>query len=321
MEGGNGVIIYTIQQTMGSNLDDFRLRETIKRTINSSPLVQNANILEKKESAPNGGEESASVTTVDSIGDLGMHEGMSREEIAATQNCIQYEVMLRKGGLSREEKADLEEGFEKAKQVLLAIRRERYDSEGKPFSEKVIRANKVIKNIKTPTYISDEQKRISKFKSMYYGVEDPFYDSFKELYGDEGLLGYKKERLEAFEDIPYRVVNIGGDEMPYRDVVILASQRYKKVNNALTGIKTIAQLGAWIASMIFIFPKSGGNPIIFGAGVALFTELIKLPEMNRSANNYKIFDARKIIGQDLGLLDRDLTQEEVEKKEYEEDDD
>ena len=306
---------------MGSNLDDIRIRETIKRTINSSSLVQNANILKKKESASNGDEESAPVTTVDGIGDLGMHEGMSREEIAATQNCIQYAVMMRKGGLSREEKAGLEEGFEKAKQVLLAIRRERYDSEGKPFSENVIRANKVIKNIKTPTYISDEQKRISKFKSMYYGVEDPFYDSFKELYGDEGLLGYKKERLEAFEDIPYRVVNIGGDEMPYRDVVILASQRYKKVNNALTGIKTIAQLGAWIASMIFIYPKSGGNPIIFGAGVALFTELIKLPEMNRSANNYKIFDARKKIGQDLGLLDRDLTQEEVEKKEYEEDDD
>lgn len=293
---------------MGSNLDDIRLRETIKRTINSSSLVQNANILKKKESASNGDEESAPVTTVDGIGDLGMHEGMSREEIVATQNCIQYAVMMRKGGLSREEKAGLEEGFEKAKQVLLAIRRERYDSEGKPFSENVIRANKVIKNIKTPTYISDEQKRISKFKSMYYGVEDPFYDSFKELYGDEGLLGYKKERLEDFKNITDEDVE-------------LASQRYKKVNNALTGIKTIAQLGAWIASMIFIYPKSGGNPIIFGAGVALFTELIKLPEMNRSANNYKIFDARKKIGQDLGLLDRDLTQEEVEKKEYEEDDD
>ena len=293
---------------MGSNLDDIRLRETIKRTINSSSLVQNANILKKKESASNGDEESAPVTTVDGIGDLGMHEGMSREEIVATQNCIQYAVMMRKGGLSREEKASLEEGFKKAKQVLLAIRRERYDSEGKPFSENVIRANKVIKNIKTPTYISDEQKRISKFKSMYYGVEDPFYDSFKELYGDEGLLGYKKERLEDFKNITDEDVE-------------LASQRYKKVNNALTGIKTIAQLGAWIASMIFIYPKSGGNPIIFGAGVALFTELIKLPEMNRSANNYKIFDARKKIGQDLGLLDRDLTQEEVEKKEYEEDDD
>ena len=308
MEGGNGVIIYTIQQTMGSNLDDFRLRETIKRTINSSPLVQNANILEKKESAHNGGEESASVTTVDSIGDLGMHEGMSREEIAATQNCIQYEVMLRKGGLSREEKADLEEGFEKAKKVLLEIRQERYDSEGKPFSETVVRANKIIKNMKSPEYIADKKKRKSIFKSSYYGMDDPFYDGFKELYGDEGLLGYKKERLEDFKNITDEDVE-------------LASQRYKKVNNALTGIKTIAQLGAWIASMIFIYPKSGGNPIIFGAGVALFTELIKLPEMNRSANNYKIFDARKKIGQDLGLLDRDLTQEEVEKKEYEEDDD
>ena len=304
MEGGNGLIIYTIQQTMGFNLDDFRLRETIKRTINSSPLVQNADILEKKESAPNGGEESASVTTVDSIGDLGMHEGMSREEIAATQNCIQYEVMLRKGGLSREEKAGLEEGFEKAKQVLLAIRRERYDSEGKPFSENVIRANKVIKNIKTPTYISDEKKRTSKFKSMYYGVEDPFYDSFKELYGDEGLLGYKKERLEDFKNITDEDVE-------------LASQRYKKVNNALTCVKTIAQLGAWIASMIFIFPKSGGNPIIFGAGVALFTELIKLPEMKRSENNYNKFFARRQIGEELGLLDKDLTLDDLEKSEYE----
>ena len=32
-EGGNGVIIYTIQQTMGSNLDDFAMRQTITRTI------------------------------------------------------------------------------------------------------------------------------------------------------------------------------------------------------------------------------------------------------------------------------------------------
>ena len=188
---------------MGSNLDDFAMRQTITRTIATTPLVQDANIWGKK-SAPNGDEASAPASVV-SVEELGMHEGMSQEEIAATQNCIQYEVRLRKGGLSREEKAGLEEGFEKAKQVLLAIRRERYDSEGKPFSENVIRANKVIKNIKTPTYISDEQKRISKFKSMYYGVEDPFYDSFKELYGDEGLLGYKKkERLEAFKDITDR---------------------------------------------------------------------------------------------------------------------
>ena len=303
MEGGNGVIIYTIQQTMGSNLDDFAMEKVITRTIATTPLVQDANIWKKKESAPNGDEASAPASVV-SVEDLGMHEGMSQEEIAATQECIKYAVMLRKGGLSREEKADLEEGFEKAKQVLLAIRQERYNSEGKPFSENVIRANKVIKNIKTPTYISDEKKRTGKFKSMYYGVEDPFYDSFKELYGDEGLLGYKKERLEDFKNITDEDVE-------------LASQRYKKVNNALTGVKTIAQLGAWIASMIFIYPKSGGNPIIFGAGVALFTELIKLPEMYRSENNYNKFFARRQIGEELGLLDKDLTLDDLEKSEYE----
>ena len=165
MEGGNGVIIYTIQQTMGSNLDDFAMRQTITRTIATTPLVQDANIWKKKESAPNGDEASAPASVV-SVEDLGMHEGMSQEEIAATQECIKYAVMLRKGGLSREEKADLEEGFEKAKKVLLEIRKERYDSEGKPFSETVVRANKVIKNMKSP-YILQIKRNEKVYSSLH----------------------------------------------------------------------------------------------------------------------------------------------------------
>ena len=51
-EGGNGVIIYTIQQTMGSNLDDFAMRQTITRTIATTPLVQDANIWKKKNLRP-----------------------------------------------------------------------------------------------------------------------------------------------------------------------------------------------------------------------------------------------------------------------------
>ena len=47
-EGGNGVIIYTIQQTMGSNLDDFAMEKVITRTIATTPLVQDANIWKKK---------------------------------------------------------------------------------------------------------------------------------------------------------------------------------------------------------------------------------------------------------------------------------
>ena len=131
MEGGNGVIIYTIQQTMGSNLDEFAMEKVITRNpLATTPLVQNANIWEKKESVLNSDEASASASVV-IVEDLRMHEGMSQEETAATQECIKYAVMLRKGGLSREEKADLEEGFKKAKKVLLEIRQERYDSERK----------------------------------------------------------------------------------------------------------------------------------------------------------------------------------------------
>ena len=315
-QGGNGVIIYTIQQTMGSNLDDFAMEKVITRTIATTPLVQDANIWEKKESAPNGDEASAPASVV-SVEDLGMHEGMSQEEIAATQECIKYAVMLRKGGLSREEKADLEEGFEKAKKVLLEIRQERYDSEGKPFSETVVRANKVIKNnIKSPRYIADKKKRNSIFKSSYYGIDDPFYDGFKELYGDEGLLGYKKERLEAFEDIPYHLVNIGGEEMPYHAVVKLASQRYKKVDTILTPIKTLAS----IAGLIVFFPKyfpimvesAGGIPIINGILMAIGTIVLvmgvpKIPELDRRSRNASILLARLRIAEDLGLMDKDTT--------------
>ena len=52
MEGGNGLIICTIQQTMGSNLDDFAMEKVITRTIATTPLVQDANIWKKKNLRP-----------------------------------------------------------------------------------------------------------------------------------------------------------------------------------------------------------------------------------------------------------------------------
>mgnify|MGYP006908813619 CR=1 FL=1 len=315
MEGGNGVIIYTIQQTMGSNLDDFAMRQTITRTIATTPLVQNANIWKKKESVPNSVEASAPASVV-SVEDLGMHEGMSQEEIAATQECIKYAVMLRKGGLSREEKADLEEGFEKAKKVLLEIRQERYDSEGKPFSETVVRANKIIKNnMKSPRYIADKKKRKSIFRSSYYGIDDPFYDGFKELYGDEGLLGYRKERLEAFEGIAYH------------DDVKLASQRYKKVDTILTPFKTLAIIAGLIVHFlkfqdVMVKSVSVGNPILDGlrwiitasGSTALIIMIPTLPEAGRSSHNYEILNARLRIAKKLGLLDK--IADDVEKDNY-----
>ena len=313
MEGGNGVIIYTIQQTMGSNLDDSAMRQTIMRTIATTPLVQDANIWGKK-SAPNGDEASAPASVV-SVEDLGMHEGMSQEEIAATQECIKYAVMLRKGGLSREEKADLEEGFEKAKKVLLEIRQERYDSEGKPFSETVVRANKIIKNMKSPEYIADKKKRKSIFKSSYYGIDDPFYDGFKELYGDEGLLGYRKERLEAFEGITHH------------DDVKLASQRYKKVDTILTPFKTLAIIAGLIVYFLtfhddVVKSVSVGNPILdvihwiiaASGSTALIIMISTLPEAGRSSHNYEILNARLRIAKKLGLLDK--IADDVEKDDY-----
>ena len=283
------------------NLDAFRLKETIRRTIVTSQVVQNADIKKKSENSEKR-EEFASITGAAGYGALEIREGMSMEEIVATKRCINYSEMLKNGGLSKEKEEEIQNAFIKAKKDLERIR-EKYNSAGQYFNDTVNKANQIIKSIKTPKYISDEKKRSSKYKSMYYGVEDPFYDKMKEIYGEEGLKGYRNERLEDFKNI--------SDED-----VELASMRYKKVNNALTTVKTIAQLGIWIASMIFVYPKSGQNPIIFGAGAAIFTELIKLPEMYRSSKNYEIFFARRKIGEDLGLLDKSLTLGDVEKTEH-----
>ena len=67
----------------------------------------------------------------------------------------------------------------------------------------------------------------------------------------------------------------------------------------------------------FHIPKVGRKSNNIWSRSCTFTELIKLPEMYRSENNYNKFFARRQIGEELGLLDKDLTLDDLEKSEYE----
>ena len=262
---------------------------------------------------------------IEASGAIEIRERASQEEIEATKNYIQCIIKLQeKGRYSEGEQQWLIAKVKKYRKAIIKARKE-YDNAGKYISDTVAKANEVFENLKSPKYIADKKKRKSIFKSSYYGIDDPFYDSFRELYGDEGLLGYKKERLEVFEDIPYHLVIICGDEMPYHEVLKLASQRYKKVDTILTPIKTLASIAFLVVYFLKYFPimveSAEGIPIINGIMLAisptyLIIEMPRYPEISRSSHNCKIFSARLRIAKDLGIIDKDKTMAEIMKDDY-----
>lgn len=293
---------------MGSDLDNFELRQTIIRTITSSPAIQDANVFIKQDAANKADEEAAPVAvaynTEDKV-EQNILEGMSQEEIAVARKCARYSIMLREGGLTRDEKTKIEEDFEKSSQELLTIK-QKYESAGKPFYDTVTRANHVIKNVKSPLYIADEKKRRGLFKSLRYGIDDPFFDGLEEIYGEGGFEWYRKERIGLFK-------NISDDD------VKLASERYKREKSPLIYVKTIAQLAVSAAAFVYTYPamlETGASPIITGIGYLAIAESIKLPEMHRSVHNYDIFLARIRIAKDLGLIDKDKKSADIEKEKY-----
>lgn len=143
-------------------------------------------------------------------------------------------------------------------------------------------------------------------------MDDPYYDGLKEIYGDEGLEGYRKERPEAFTW--------------YLGTVVIkqASQRYKRVNTPVTIIKSLIGLVIWIASWFVLYPsfaQVGTHPFIYGGGTAiLLTILIRRSEFKKISENTYIRDARVKIAKDLGLMDKDKTFEQVAEDNYKDED-
>ena len=279
-------LLETLLKAFASNAASFNkddasaLGKTIARTINSQPKIQNANVWKKKEDKNKSKEELAAITNVSGIEAMEIRDGASQEEIEAKEN-------------------------------ILRIRKEN-DIAGENISDAVTRANQIIGNVKTEQYIADKKKRKSIFKSFYYGMDDPYYDGLKEIYGDEGLEGYRKERPEAFTW--------------YLGTVVIkqASQRYKRVNTPVTIIKSLIGLVIWIASWFVLYPsfaQAGTHPFIYGGGTAiLLTFLIRGSEFKKMSENTYIMDARVKIAKDLGLMDKDKTFEQVAEDNYKDED-
>ena len=285
---------------MGSNLDDSAMRQAITRTIATTPLVQDANIWEKKESAPNGDEASAPASVV-SVEDLEMHEGMSQGEISVTQECCQIIEDLKKSGISQVERNNLNNQLIIKKRELFAER------------EKYNKAVSLFRNIKTPAYTSDVNKRGNpEADYMSYGVagaEDPFYDEFMKLYPKRGFWGFVKDNPKLFE-------NISNDDINN------ASRKYEKVDGIFSLIGESLRI-PFIVGAALLFRKWTKEipPLVYiASAVGLYKGIIDgffCGSRGERANyDIEILEARWRIAKDLGIKKKDLEEDYSLKKTF-----
>ena len=297
-------LLESFLESLGKNakdaktLDSYLMAQTITRGI---PYKKT----KKKLAQTNKEEEFMAITGAAGFGAIEIREGASQEEIEATQkymDCIKK--LQEKGRYSESEQQWLLAKAKTYREAIIKARKE-YDNAGEYISDTVSKANEVLANLKSPKYIADKNKSL--FKYSYYGIDDPFYDRMKELYGEEGLLGYRKERAEAFKKIPL-------------DRVKLASQRYQKVNTWITHIKNVLELPLYALLMFKLYPElvsAGGNPIVMAFSITgLYPLFLKCTENARDSKNYQIMNARKRIAADLGLIEKGKSFLEIEKEQY-----
>ena len=127
---------------------DDDLRQTIARTIISSPTVENANIWKKESNDKGKGNVNANSGTK-GLKALDIPEGISTEELIVIQRCIHYFELTLEDGLDSEEETRIK--YEKAKQDLQKVK-QKFGRTEDYFSENVLRANYVIRNLKSPKY-------------------------------------------------------------------------------------------------------------------------------------------------------------------------
>lgn len=216
-----------------------------------------------------------------------------RELIKTTINSFIISSKERKNGVS----AKTTESFHPGSEISSDLKkRNKYDKSQKHVSNKLKHADRIVRNIKTDEYIKDRKKRNSILKFYYYGKDDPFYDGLKSIYGEDGLYGYRKQRIDDFENIAEKDVET-------------AAQRYKSVYSSISGIKNIFQIALFIGLWKFYpyLADGGWDPITFGVLDFFGTELIfKIPEWSRTKYNSDILHARIRIAEELGFMEKDV---------------
>ena len=224
-----------------------------------------------------------------------------RELIKTTINSFIISSKEGKNGVS----AKTTESFHPGSEISSDLKkRNKYDKSQKHVSNKLKHADRIVRNIKTDEYIKDRKKRNSILKFYYYGKDDPFYDGLKSIYGEDGLYGYRKQRIDDFENIAEKDVET-------------AARRYKSVYSSISGIKNIFQIALFIGLWKFYPYLADGaelneaNRLLFaityGVWDFVLTELIfKIPEWSRGKYNSDILHARIRIAEELGLMEKDV---------------
>ena len=217
-----------------------------------------------------------------------------RELIKTTINSFIISSKEGKNGVS----AKTTESFHPGSEISSDLKkRNKYDKSQKHVSNKLKHADRIVRNIKTDEYIKDRKKRNSILKFYYYGKDDPFYDGLKSIYGEDGLYGYRKQRIDDFENIAEKDVET-------------AAQRYKSVYSSISGIKNIFQIALFIGLWKFypsLAASGGWDPITFGVLDFFGTEIVfKIPEWSRSFYNSDTLHARMRIAEELGFMEKDV---------------
>ena len=258
-----------------TNVQRSRLIDTINMTVSNGMKEKNS--------------ETNVQNTVDNNGLITQSAGffieqsMQERETILTRECYEIEEKLKDKNLSKDQVTFLKSQKDGKYKELLKVRAE-YD-----------KARNIIANCKTPYYTSDEKKRNKKDTDSIAGVEDPFYESFKELYAD-GLMG---------------LVN-GNDKSTINNkqlkTIRLASERYSKMEGLFPKMGKILKIPLMIG-LFLTYPMVSSimNPIVYGVGMySTIMGTLLIPEALRGLKNKKIFEARDRIGRDLGLIKKNL---------------
>lgn len=245
------------------------------------------------------------ITLTMELENLSIQDNMTEEEKNLTRICLHLYDLLKNDLLSDDDKEKSLLNLKQAYFRLCRLREENekniekcgsIDDEARKRYDKAI---SIFKNIKTPCYTSDPNKRGIPEKNILplfvQGVEDPFFEQFNEIYPAQGLKGFIEENPKLFNNTTQSDIN-------------LASERYKKVDGICT------MLGEWLripllVGFILLFPEMTRqmSPFLYclsayGIYISFINGLCRMTGNSRLRHDDKIFDARCRLAKDMGIL-------------------
>ena len=242
---------------------------------------------------------------------------MSPDERELTREIIQLSNLIKSGNLTEKKLKYVKDQILR-KYTLLQQAREEHEREIECNGSINDKAKLIFKRMKTP-YYSDNPDQLSfdDIDVKVSGIQDPFYDAFKELYGEKGLYGFVDNNYELFRNISDKAIK-------------KASNRYIKLDRSTPLFDFIFSIigHVWlISSMIFLINdwlnlgfKFSEIALLAIIGLMFLLLALLAPQYFRYIHNKDIFRARYKIATTLGLIKKapiDLSdQKEIYRFDY-----